>query len=446
MNNQMIREKIESGLKTAAELFAMNQLDLAVEALENTLALAPDDEQQALVNCRLGEYLMKRSEYDRAVIHLENAIVKLFNHPESLDLFYTYRHIAWIYWRQGYLERATGFLDGAGSVLALRDKMEDAGSLLARASFHHISALLCGARGEQEQAVEHYRKEEGYLTKCGREDRLGPVYGNLCGILRQQGDYAAALEFQQRAIEVAQEHGDVISVGIGYNNLGEIYHNLGYGQRAEKYFEDYLEINGVLGNQIGNSFGLAGLGRIFLERGDFEKAEHALTRAMELAVELKSKSRQGVVSCDLALLELARGNYELALQRVDQAAESHRQSEQPESPWHRMVKARILFRMTGTDLGRIDETAAILQQVLSGTMAADDELNVSLPEVMMEARLLMAKVNLAKDLEITAAGQFQQARKLLDRLTEKIPPELRAGFLSKNPAKEVLELGQRLKA
>lgn len=422
----------------------MDQVDLAVETLNKIMPLASNDDQEAQVHCRLGEYLMKTSEYDQAVLHLENALVKLFNKPDCLDLFYTYRNIAWIYWRQGYIERAAGFAEGAHSSLDLREKLNDDETNLARASLHHIQALLCGARSEDREAADHYRQEADLLTQCGRQDRLGPVYGNLCGIYRLQGDYTKALEYQNQAIDIARKAGDMLSVGIGYNNLGEIYHNLGDGDRAEKFFENYLEINGVIGNVIGDCFGLAGLARVFTDKEEYQKAAQFLDRALGIAVEIKSKSREAGILADHALLCCRSGKPGQALEHIEKAIEIYDRTEQPPSQWHQLVKAQSLHLMAAEDPNCLERSRHILEEMLQRPFKADDELPLSLTELSVEARLLMAMVHREANKQEKARDELREARAGIDSIAAGLEDRLRKGFLSKPVVRRIMELESEL--
>jgi tetratricopeptide (TPR) repeat protein len=437
-------DKFESGLKTAQELFSMDQTDLAVEALQIILPMASDDDQEAQVHCRLGEYLMKKSDYEKAVVHLESALVKLFGKPECLELFNVYRNIAWIYWRQGYIERSAGFAEGARSSLDLRERINDDETNLARASLHHMQALLCGARSEHQDAADHYQQEAELLIRCNRRERLGPVYGNLCGICRLQGDYNKALEYQNQAIDIAQKAGDLLSVGIGYNNLGEIYHNLGDGKKAEEFFENYLEMNGVLGNPVGNCFGLAGLARVFMDREQYRESEHALIRALEIAAEIKSKSREAAILADLAVLCCRSGKPGPALDNIEKAMEINKSTEQPSSQWHQLIKAQSLHLMAAEYPGCLEQSRQILGQMLQQPIRGDDELPVSLTELSIEARLLMAQINREVNEQGKARDNLRQARESIDLIASRLEGDLKKGFLSKPVIRRTLALEAQL--
>jgi tetratricopeptide (TPR) repeat protein len=383
---------------------------------------------------------MKTSDYEQAVLHLENAIVKLFNKPECLELFYTYRNIAWIYWRQGYIERSAGFVEGACSSLELRGSLNDDETNLARASLHHLQALLCGAGSEDQEAAEHYRQEAELLIQCGRQDRLGPVYGNLCGICRLRGDYAKALEYQNQAIDIAQKAGDMISVGIGHNNLGEIYHNLGDNKKAEELFENYLEMNGVLGNPVGNCFGLAGLARVFRDREQYQESEHALIRALEIATEIKSKSREAAILAELAILYCWSGKPGQALDNIEKAMEINKNTEQPSSQWHQLIKSQILHLMAAEHPGCQEQSRQILEQILQQPLRGDDELPVSLTELSIEARLLMAQINREAKEQEKALASLRQAREGIDFIASRLEGSLIKGFFSKPMVRKVIDM------
>lgn len=324
----------------ADKLSSLNWVDLAVEVLTRSKCFAENDEQEAAIASKLGEYYIKKGDYELAVIQLENAMGMLLHRPDSLELFYVYRNIAWIHWRQGYLERAVSFAEGAKTVIENRGSFKDNDTYKARAALYHLQALLAGARGDHQLAIEYYQKEIEILELYNFSDKLGPVYGNLCGIYRTIGNYTKAIDYQLRSIELAEKLGDLVTVGIGCNNLGEIYQNLGNIQKPELFFNlgeiykdlgnirkpelffnRYLEINSSIDNALGDSFALAGLARLHTEWKYYTRAEALYRRALAKALAIKSKVREASILANMAILYGTVGKNDQALQQVDQAIE-----------------------------------------------------------------------------------------------------------------------------
>jgi tetratricopeptide (TPR) repeat protein len=438
--------KLEDAFKMAEKLSALNWVDLAVEVLTRAKSFAENDEQAAAVASKLGEYHIKKGDYELAVIQLENAMGRLLHRPDSLELFYIYRNIAWTHWRQGYLERAESFTEGAKAVIENLKKVNDNDTNKARASLYHLQALLAGARGDHQLAIQYYQKETEVLETHKLSDKLGPVYGNLCGIYRTIGNYTKAIDYQLKSIELAEKQGDLLTVGIGCNNLGEIYHNLGNYQKSELYFNHYLEINSRIDNPLGDSFALAGLARLHAEWKDRTRAEALYRRALVKAVEVKSKAREAGILANMAILYGILGRVDQALQHLERAVMIYEQTDRVTPQWHQIIKARIWYQMADQEPEKKEDAFCLLEQIISQPIITDDEQDLSSQEIALEAYALLAQIALDKKDAVLTEEYLKKARFFINQLVQNIPAELQAGFLSKALVKNVGELEEKLRA
>lgn len=443
--DEKIAKNYEDAFKIAEKLSALNWVDLAVEVLTRAKGFADNEEQEAMLFSRLGEYHIKKGDYELAVIQLENAMGRLLHRSDSLELFYVYRNIAWTFWRQGYLERAESYTEGAKTVIEKREQQQDNDTNKARACLFHMQALLAGARGDNKTAIEHYKKETEILELFNFTDKLGAVYGNLCGIYRTLGSYAQAIDYQLRSIEIAEKQEDLLTVGIGCNNLGEIYQNLGNSQKAELYFNRYLEINRRIDNSLGDSFALAGLARLHTEWKDYTRAEGLYRRALVKAMTVGSKVREACLLANMALMYGSEGKTDLALQQVARAIEIYEQTGRIPSQWHQIIKARIWYQMTEQDPEKREDAFYLLEQTVSQPIITDDEQDLSSQEIALEAYTLLARIGLDKNDAVLTEEYLKKARFFIDQLMQNIPAELQAGFLSKALIKNVNELEDKVK-
>jgi tetratricopeptide (TPR) repeat protein len=437
--------ELEEAFKIADQLNTLNWVDLAVEVLTRAKCFAGDQEQEASLFSKLGEYYIKKGSYELAVIQLENAMGRLWQRPESLELFYVYRNIAWTFWRQGYLDRADSYTEGAKAVIEARGQHQDNDTNKARACLFHLQALLAGARGDNQTAVEYYKKETEILELYNFSDKLAAVYGNLCGIYRTTGNYSQAIEYQVKSIEIAEKQGDLLTVGIGCNNLGEIYQNLGNFQKAELYFNRYLEINSRIDNPLGDSFALAGMARLHTEWKDYTRAEALYRRALVRAMAIKSKVRESGILANLALLYLASGNTDQALQQADKAIEICQQTGRLIPQRYQIIRAWILYKMAEQEPERKDDAFFLLEQTVSQPIITDDEQDLSSQEIALEAYTLLARIGLDKNDIVLTKEYLKKARFFIDQLMQNIPAELQTTFLSKSLIKHISEMEEKVK-
>jgi len=439
-------EKLEEAFKTAEMLCALNWADLAVTVLCRAKDFAGNEEQEAAVASYLGECYMKKGDYDLAVNQLENAMGQLLHRPDSLELFYVYRNIAWTLWRQGYLERAGSFTEGAKMVIEKREQLNDKDTNKARASLFHMQALLAGARSDYTTAIEYYEKEIDILESYYFSDKLGAVYGNLCGIYRTTGNYIKAIDYQMKSIDVAEKQGDLLTVGIGCNNLGEIYHNLGDFKKAELYFQWYLDFKSRIDSPLTDSFALSGQARLQTELKNYARAEALYRQALVKALAVKSNVREAGILANMAVLYGIEGKTDQALQHLDRAIEIFQQTGRLPSQWHQIIKAGIWYQMADQEPERKDDAFCLLEQTISQPIIIDDEQDLSSQEIALEAYTLLAQIGLDKKDAALAEEYLKKARFFIDQLVQNIPTALRPSFLAKALVKDVGELEEKLRA
>jgi tetratricopeptide (TPR) repeat protein len=437
--------KLKSAMELAEELDEMKWTDLALEVLDRSKGYAANEEQEAQLSCRQGELNIKRGNYELAVIKFENAMGRLLQKPDSLELFNVYRNISWTHWRQGFLERAESFAEGAACVMDKREEKNDNETNKARASLLHLMALLSGARGDHQAALDRYHREVEILERYNYRERLGPAYGNICGIYRMRGNYSKAIEYQEQSVAIAEKAGDLLTVGIGYNNLGEIYHNLGDLERPEKFFNRYLEINTQIDNPIGDSFALAGLARLHEDWGDLARAEALYHRALVKAQAVKSRVREASIAADMAILYSREGRVEQALRCIEQAMDIYQQTGRGASQWHQVIKAGIWALISAREPDRGTDSLLLLEQTINQPIIIDDEQNLSMPEIALEAHTLLSRIYLGKGDDLLAGAQVERARFFIEQLLSSMPEEFRERFLKKPAVCEVARVENQLK-
>lgn len=395
-------------------------------------------EQRNIVLIKRGEKLLRQSRFEEAVVHLEKAIVGLSQNPDSLDLFHTYRNLAWIYFRQGYLERARSFTDGADLVLEMRAGKTDRETVSARASLYHILGLIDSTVGEHDAAIGHYDKEIELLEELGEGARTGSVYNNLSGIYKTKGMFAKALEFQLKSFDMAERSGELLSVAISCNNLGEIYHTLGRYRQAQEFYTRYLDINQRINNTVGNAFGYTGLGRICQSTGDYQQAKEVFTKALAIAGQVKSKGKEASILAEMSELYLSWDKPEKAVQCLDRAITISLEIERFNTHHHQLLNAKItMSRAKGQDQALLVKARDLLADVLSRTIIVEDEEAVSAIELEIDAYYTLAKIEHHLNDKSRAGEHIAKAIEKIDSIAEQLEPELKESFLLKKEIKDV---------
>ncbi|MDQ7797547.1 MAG: tetratricopeptide repeat protein [Candidatus Edwardsbacteria bacterium] len=441
------REKFAAGIILFDRADAKGHKVRSAALLDELEKNAYTDQQRNIILIKRGENLLRQSRFEEAVVYLEKAIVGLSQTPDSLDLFHTYRNLAWIYFRQGYLERARSFTDGAGLVLEMRDGQTDRETASARASLYHILGLIDSTVGEHDRAIGYYDKEIGLLEELGEGSRTGSVYNNLSGIYKARGMFAQALEYQLKSFNMAERSGELLSVAISCNNLGEIYYALGKYRPAREFYGRYLEINKKINNLVGDAFGHAGLGRICQSTGDHQQAEKEFAVALKVAGEVKGRGKEASILAEMAELYLAWGQPEKAVPCLDKAIQISLEIERFNTHRHQVLNAKVIISRAlaeGPDLSLLGKARVLLADVLSRTMIVEDEEAVSAIELEIDAWYNLAKTDHHLGDTARAKENIAKAIEKTDSITGQLEPELKESFLARKDINEVYELKKQL--
>lgn len=437
--------KLEACYRLAEHLILAGRNEQARQALEIGREFARSEVQQAGYLRRQAELLFRESRFEEAAQALEQAIVGLGGRPEPMELFRIYRLQAMVYFRQGYLERARSFADGAQAILTSvpeKGEGERQETELAWAELYHLLALLDGAAGDHDSAVRHYDREIDILEGLGREDRLGTVYNNISGLLKTRDSLARALEYQLRSYRLAEQSGDTLSLAISCNNLGEIYHNLGDHELSRDYYLRYLEINRRISNRMGDAFGQAGLARVAAAKGDLSQAEQLLQSAVEVAREVKSLGREASLLAELADLLGRQGRHQEAAQALDRAIALCLETQSFNSQRHQIVGAGIKLAQAGEASGAereklLDQARDLVEGALASPLTVEDEEPYSISDLEREARKLLAEIWRAAGDRARAAEEADRAWAIVERTLGLLPEKYRPDYLAKPEVREV---------
>jgi tetratricopeptide (TPR) repeat protein len=140
-------------------------------------------------------------------------------------------------------------------------------------------------------------------------NNLGTVYCDL-------GDYAAAREYHQRAMELRLTIDDHWGEANSLTNLSLVNHGLGDDEAARRHGERALTIQQEIGDRHGEGYSLTYLGHALAGLSDWPAATAAYDKAMQLRREL---GQPGLAIDDLAGLArvaFRQGNLETASAHV----------------------------------------------------------------------------------------------------------------------------------
>ncbi|MGO8956869.1 MAG: ATP-binding protein [Streptosporangiaceae bacterium] len=111
---------------------------------------------------------------------------------------------------------------------------------------------------------------------------LARVAHGLGMLLRQQGEFDAALRVLERSLSIARDVGDRDRQARVLNSLGITHHHLGHLDTARSLFENSIAISRELGNAVLVSMRLVNLGNVEIDAGNLDHASRVLQEALTL--------------------------------------------------------------------------------------------------------------------------------------------------------------------
>ncbi len=412
-----------SGLGLADSLIQAGRFQEAEGLLEELSPLAGEPKERASVMRRRGESLFRQSRFDQAYEVLGEAMSLLADAPGEMELFFVYRGLSWVFIRQGYMERARSFCEGARGVLEQQADQDDPGVQDAWATLYHSMALVEGGEGRKDEALSYYRKELDILERAGERTKMVPLYINMGNIHYGQGRLAKALEMQLEALSILEEDGDDLLRTIIFNNLGGLYLAVGDAIKSKDYYRQQLELNREVKYAIGDAFALAGLGRAYRMLGDLPLAEEHYQRALDLARGLQGKGKEASILAELVELRLEKGETDGAEQALGLAAAIMSETEESEPTRYAVLRAQIwALRAKGQHPGEgralLERTRTLLEKALGGEPVLTSEEVISGKELEINGWHLAASVRKALDDRSGAAEAIAKAIKGISDFTE----------------------------
>lgn len=127
---------------------------------------------------------------------------------------------------------------------------------------------------------------EKEALKSNSNKHLAKGY-NLLGVLFfKKGDYASAIKFQKKALNLNQAAKYNLGIAINQTNLGNIYSELNYFNQAEAYYLKALEVYNTLNNKLQITRCLMNIGSLKNDQKQYEAAKMQFKEALVYANEI----------------------------------------------------------------------------------------------------------------------------------------------------------------
>lgn len=168
------------------------------------------------------------------------------------------------------------------------DLAESLGYVSGQAFAHYYLGRSLYMAGSNLDAAHQFEASAPLFEKTGDLVFLTGSYILLAGCYTELGIYSTALEFSNRAVDVARKHGDPQYISSALRNLGAIYRFYGDLDAALGYVLEALEIAEALPPTVTLVRAYYEVGTIYGLKQDHERALDYYERALNLAEQLGS--------------------------------------------------------------------------------------------------------------------------------------------------------------
>jgi tetratricopeptide (TPR) repeat protein len=147
--------------------------------------------------------------------------------------------------------------------------------------------------GEYPKAIEFLNKALDIALLIGDIHGEGSIYGNLGSTYGNLGEYPKAIEFLNKALDIALLIDDIYGEGSIYSKLGYVYQALRDYPKAIEFLNKTLAIALQIGNKEGEGNAYANLGNAYRNLGDYSKALELHSKALDITIQIGNKEGEG---------------------------------------------------------------------------------------------------------------------------------------------------------
>jgi tetratricopeptide (TPR) repeat protein len=156
------------------------------------------------------------------------------------------------------------------------------------ASIYHQLGSIKDDQGEYAEAIKFYKKsiEMNQKILSPTHEDLVASYNNIGGAYDNMGEYSEALSFHEKALEIKEKNlpPNDPSLAISYNNIGLVYDKMGEYLKALSLHEKALEIREKIlpPNHPHLATSYNNIGKVYYHTGEYSKALSFYEKTLEI--------------------------------------------------------------------------------------------------------------------------------------------------------------------
>jgi tetratricopeptide (TPR) repeat protein len=252
----------------------IGDFDKSIESFDYALGLSEQKERKAGIKVKIGENFRRKGDYVESI--------KICN--EALDL--------------------------------VKDNLikEEAQALSTIANTHLW-------RGEEEKALEYYKRSLVIMNKIGDQNGIADILNGFGIIYADRAEIDNALMEFEKSLDIRRNIGDLQGITKSLLNAGALYCFIEENDKALEYFKEALDILKKIGDMYLMGFALYDIADMHLTKEDYDEAITYFKKSLEINVKYRIRRSVTVNYCGLAEAYFEKGDMDQAIHFCNMASD-----------------------------------------------------------------------------------------------------------------------------
>ncbi len=261
----------QSWVEFIAHLSKFNQLPVpeTMEQLELLLKNEHDPEKAAALYAGIGKCHVENGDFINATKTFSYAYSILGNRNSDTKAFILLEMVAFLAIINNHIQ--------ALMILKTIPTLTNSEYLLKIANYYE---LIHTARKGDRNVLNELFTSAKYFKKVNGHATLAYHYKNIGNLYRKENDFDSAMDYYQKAIQLAEEH--------NYPHIkANIYHDLGMWKHHQGDFEGavrtLIEASNIATSAYTRGFSMANIGYLYLHQNNYEIGYQYFEKALDIA-------------------------------------------------------------------------------------------------------------------------------------------------------------------
>jgi CHAT domain-containing protein/Tfp pilus assembly protein PilF len=245
------------------------------------------------------------------------------------------------YYSRGEYEQALELFELGLSMQAV--KRDNA--LTAR-SLSHVG-MIKRFFGDNAAALDYVQRSLPLAEQAGDKKALGFALNGMAVIQRDQGNYARSLEYLEKSLALSEALGDKVTITLALNNIGTVYGSQGNNSQALEFFQRALKLAQAAGDKTLMANVLNNIGLTYHRHRDYPRALDNYQQSLGLSEQLNNKRLAALTLNNIGRFHRDQGDNKKALDYYQQSLAIREKLNDPTGMAYVLIHIGVLHHLQG---------------------------------------------------------------------------------------------------